>query len=174
MGRFMFSDPPLLCRLFPRPKPPVSAVIFDNLSNKKSTHCSNFQPIIPRSLSGNLNINLPIDNTAVSLSSNDYDSRPSLQSYSSVPYDPSSYFFHKYGSSFNQFPQIRQNESLYTRANLQLSIVHLQSVLALAKKLLMKDTLTFLDEEAQQVTTLLILLFTDSIIIVRDNMFTLN
>lgn len=151
MGRFMFSDPPLLCRLFPRPKPPVSAVIFDNLSNKKSTHCSNFQPIIPRSLSGNLNINLPIDNTAVSLSSNDYDSRPSLQSYSSVPYDPSSYFFHKYGSSFNQFPQIRQNESLYTRANLQLSIVHLQSVLALAKKLLMKDTLTFLDEEAQQV-----------------------
>lgn len=149
----MFLDPPLLCRLFPRPKPPVSANISDanNLSNKKSTHCSNFQPIIPRSLSGNLNINIPMENAAVSLSTNDYDSRPSLQSYSSVPYDPSSYFFHKYGSSFNQFPQIRQNESPYTRTNLQLSIVHLQSVLALAKKLLMKDTLAFLDEEAQQV-----------------------
>lgn len=71
-----------------------------------------------------------------------------------MPYDPSSYFFHKYGSSFNQFPQIRQNESAHTRTNLQLTIVHLQSVLALAKKLLMKDTLAFLDEEALQVIIL--------------------
>ena len=157
MGRFTYLDPPLLCRLFPRPKPPVGASVSDrNILVDKKQHCfSNFRPIIPRSLSGNLNPHLLADCASVSLSINDYDNstikRPSLQSYSSVPYDPSSYFFHKYGSSFNQFPQVRQSESPDRKSSLQFSVVHLQSVLALAKKLLTKDTLAFLDDEAQLV-----------------------
>lgn len=158
MGRFTYVDPPLLCRLFPRPKPPVGAFISDRsiLVDKKEHYFSNFRPIIPRSLSGNFNFHLLADSASVSLSNNDYDNstvkRPSLQSYSSVPYDPSNFFFHKYGSSFNQFPQVRQSESPDRKSSLQFSVVHLQSVLALAKKLLTKDTLAFLDEEAQLVT----------------------
>lgn len=79
--------------------------------------------------------------------------RPSLQSFLSVPYDPTTYFFSRYGSSFNQFPQMRCNESPERRAGMQFTVVHLQSVLALAKKLLTKEILIFLDEEAQQVNT---------------------
>jgi len=47
---------------------------------------------------------------------------------------------------------MRCNESPERRAGMQFTVVHLQSVLALAKKLLTKDILTFLDEEAQQVS----------------------
>ena len=165
MGRFTCLDPPLLCRLFPRPTAPVGASPSDRDTtlDKKQHSFSNFQPIIPRSLSGNLNPHLLADSASVSLSINDYDNstikRPSLQSYSSVPYDPSSYFFHKYGSSFNQFPQVRQNESPTRKNSLQFSVVHLQSVLALAKKLLTKETLAFLDDEAQQVITFIYYVF---------------
>ncbi|XP_015519648.1 phosphatidylinositol 4-kinase alpha isoform X1 [Neodiprion lecontei] len=154
MGRFCSSDPPLLSRIFPRPEPlippPQSFTEKSPLNKKKSFN--NFRSIIPRSLSGNLN---PHTLEILQLTDVvDYASttkRPSLQSYSSVPYDATTYFFSKYGSSFNQFPQMRFTESPEKRATLQLSIVHLQSVLALAKKLLTKDVLTFLDEEAQQI-----------------------
>lgn len=47
---------------------------------------------------------------------------------------------------------MRCNESPERRAGMQFTVVHLQSVLALAKKLLTKEILTFLDEEAQQVS----------------------
>jgi len=46
---------------------------------------------------------------------------------------------------------MRCNESPERRAGMQFTVVHLQSVLALAKKLLTKEILTFLDEEAQHV-----------------------
>ncbi|CAG2062544.1 unnamed protein product, partial [Timema podura] len=89
------------------------------------------------------------------------DKPPALLSYQSVPYDSTTYFFNKYGSSFNQFPYMRFAESPEKRAYLQFSIVHLQvnlsineagrSILALAKKLLTKDMLNFLDEQALDV-----------------------
>lgn len=157
MGRFAYTDPPLLCRIFPRPKAPltISNAEMRLTSDRKHHSFSNFRPIIPRSLSGNLNPHPAIDTTP-SLITADHEyylpaKRPSLQSYSSVPYDPATYFFSRYGSSFNQFPQMRCNESPERRAGMQFNVVHLQSVLALAKKLLTKEILTFLDEEAQQV-----------------------
>ncbi|KZC07783.1 Phosphatidylinositol 4-kinase alpha [Dufourea novaeangliae] len=156
MGRFACTDPPLLCRIFPKPEPPPSVPKTEMrlTSDKKQYSFSNFRPIIPRSLSGNLNPHPAIDNAPNLLTGDQdlpYAKRPSLQSYSSVPYDPAVYFFSRYGSSFNQFPQMRCNESPERRAGMQFSVVHLQSVLALAKKLLTKEILTFLDEEAQQV-----------------------
>ncbi|KAG7197176.1 hypothetical protein KM043_007256 [Ampulex compressa] len=155
MGRFVCVDPPLLCRIFPRPEPPLSASNAESrqIMDKKQQRFSNFRPIIPRSLSGNLNPHPPLDSASLLAADHDYPcaKRPSLQSFLSVPYDPATYFFRKYGSSYNQFPQMRCNESPERRAGMQFNVVHLQSVLALAKKLLTKETLVFLDEEAQQV-----------------------
>nr|CAD7396812.1 unnamed protein product [Timema cristinae] len=157
MGRFCSSEPALLCRLFPRVEPPFPApftVTDTQLYNKKRSF-SNFRSIIPRSLSGNLP---SIDVVSVGSSADSTDNSssfpmrpdkpPALLSYQSVPYDPTTYFFNKYGSSFNQFPYMRFAESPEKRAYLQFSIVHLQSILALAKKLLTKDMLNFLDEQA--------------------------
>jgi len=153
MGRFGCTDPSLLCRIFPRRETPLSASSTENRSmlDRKQHNFSNFRSIIPRSLSGNFNS--CIDNTLSSYDNYDYQysKRPSLQSFLSVPYDPTTYFFSRYGSSFNQFPQMRCNESPERRAGMQFTVVHLQSVLALAKKLLTKEILTFLDEEAQHV-----------------------
>ncbi|KAJ9593546.1 hypothetical protein L9F63_014886, partial [Diploptera punctata] len=154
MGRFCTSDPPLLCRLFPRPEPPIpipASTEVGQLNKKRSF--SNFRSIIPRSLSGNLPsldiVSLgSMDSTDAPIGMN---KRPSLQSYQSVPYDATTYFFSKYGSSFNQFPHMRFAETPEKRAVLQFSIVHLQSVLALAKKLLTKEMLTFLDDQAADV-----------------------
>jgi len=157
MGRFACTDPPLLCRIFPRRETPSPVGSTENrlMPDKKQHSFSNFRPIIPRSLSGNFNSCL--DNAFPGYDSHDYNcgKRPSLQSFLSVPYDPTTYFFSRYGSSFNQFPQMRCNESPERRAGMQFTVVHLQSVLALAKKLLTKEILTFLDEEAQQVSFIL-------------------
>ncbi|KAK0072236.1 hypothetical protein PV325_011661, partial [Microctonus aethiopoides] len=155
MGRFACIDPPLLCRIFPKPDPSVK-VSFDELPpSKRHLSFSNFRPIIPRSLSGNLNSHLTTDSTQASLSmgedQNSMINKPSSRSHISIPYDPSTYFFTRYGSSFNQFPQMRCNENPDKRPGMLFSIIHLQSVLALAKKLLTKDILAFLDEESQQV-----------------------
>lgn len=152
MGRFCTSDPPLLCRLFPRPEPPIPTAAYSEVGQlNKQRSFSNFRSIIPRSLSGNFP-SLDI----VSLSSVDstdvpvgLSKQPSLQTYQPIPYD-ATYFFNKYGSSFNQFPQMRFPESPDKRNIVQVSTVHLQNVLALAKRILMKDMLTFLDEQARE------------------------
>lgn len=59
---------------------------------------------------------------------------------------------------------MRCNESPERRAGMQFTVVHLQSVLALAKKLLTKEILTFLDEEAQQVSFILHIVFVPGLI----------
>ncbi|XP_045539355.1 phosphatidylinositol 4-kinase alpha [Papilio machaon] len=158
MGRYATVDPPLLCRLFPQPPSPVKSKEpepnFEYSTLDKKRKFNQFRPIIPRSLSGNLNPNnegIMENGTDASDSTGGTLKRGSLHSYSSVPYDPTTYFFHKFGSSFNQFPYMRFSESPEKRINVQFYVTYLQSILSLAKKLLTKDLLAFLDEEAEDI-----------------------
>ncbi|XP_075984283.1 phosphatidylinositol 4-kinase III alpha isoform X2 [Anticarsia gemmatalis] len=158
MGRYSTVDPPLLCRLFPQPPSPVKTKEpepnFEYSTLDKKRKFNQFRPIIPRSLSGNLN---PNNENIMENGSDTVDStggtlkRGSLHSYNSVPYDPTTYFFHKFGSSFNQFPYMRFSESPEKRNSVQFYVTYLQSILSLAKKLLTKDLLAFLDEEAEDI-----------------------
>lgn len=159
MGRFATIEPLLLCRLFPQPPSPVKNkelepnIEYSTLDKKRKFN--QFRPIIPRSLSGNLN---PSNELLVNgIGEDTLDSadgtlkRGSLHSYNSVPYDPTTYFFNKFGSSFNQFPYMRFSESPEKRVNVQFYVSYLQSVLSIAKKLLTKELLAFLDEEAEDI-----------------------
>lgn len=158
MGRYATVEPPLLCRLFPQPPSPVKTKdpepSFEYSTLDKKRKFNQFRPIIPRSLSGNLN---PDNETVLENGTDNVDSaggtlkRGSLHSYNSVPYDPTTYFFSKFGSSFNQFPYMRFSESPEKRINVQFLVAYLQSILTLAKKLLTKDLLAFLDEEAEDI-----------------------
>lgn len=158
MGRYATVESPLLCRLFPQPSSPVKTKEpepnFEYSTLDKKRRFNQFRPIIPRSLSGNLN---PNNEVIVENGSDAVDSaggtlkRRSLHSYSSVPYDPTTYFFHKFGSSYNQFAYMRTSESPEKRQNVQFYVTYLQSILSLAKKLLTKDLLAFLDEEAEDI-----------------------
>lgn len=163
MGRFCINNPPLLCRIFPEPdhpvKPKSSDYSYHQLNSNKKRSFNHFRSIIPRSLSGNLNpsavealtANINGD-TVDSLNGTNTLNKRSLQSHNSIPYDPTTYFFTKYGSSFNQFPNMRFTmESPEKRAVLQFPVMHLQTILALAKKLLVKDLLNYLDEEAEDI-----------------------
>nr|XP_034827601.1 phosphatidylinositol 4-kinase alpha isoform X5 [Maniola hyperantus] len=158
MGRYATVEPPLLCRLFPQPSSPVKTKdpepSFEYSTLDKKRKFNQFRPIIPRSLSGNLN---PNNEVIVENGNDTVDStgetvkRGSFHSYNSVPYDPTTYFFHKFGSSFNQFPYMRYSESPEKRISVQFYVTYLQSILSLAKKLLTKDLLAFLDEEAEDI-----------------------
>ncbi|XP_022115075.1 phosphatidylinositol 4-kinase alpha isoform X2 [Pieris rapae] len=158
MGRYPTVEPSLLCRLFPQPSSPVRSKEpepnFEYATLDKKRRFNQFRPIIPRSLSGNLN---PNTETIIENGSDTVDSgrgtlkRSSLQSYHSVPYDPTTYFFHKFGSSFNQFPYMRFPESPEKRIGVPFYVTYLQSILSLAKKLLTRDLLSFLDEEAEDI-----------------------
>ncbi|KAF9417408.1 hypothetical protein HW555_005505 [Spodoptera exigua] len=158
MGRYATVDPPLLCRLFPQPPSPVKTKEpepnFEYSTLDKKRKFNQFRPIIPRSLSGNLNPNNEnlLENGNDTVDGNGGTlKRGSLHSYNSVPYDPTTYFFHKFGSSFNQFPYMRFSESPEKRINVQFYVTYLQSILSLAKKMLTKDLLAFLDEEAEDI-----------------------
>lgn len=164
MGRFCINSPPLICRIFPIPdskmevkKPQIQNGVTDSSTLSKKRSFNQFRSIIPRSLSGNLNP-AAIDalNADIVDGSNSSNSLKKgfkgLQSHNSVPYDPTIYFFTKYGSSFNQFPNMRfAKESPEKRASVQFPVIHLQSILSIAKKLLVKDLLNYLDEEAEDI-----------------------
>lgn len=155
MGRFTDESPPLLCSIFPRSDLATSDKTENHSSSEKKQHnFFNFRSIIPHSLSGYLNPRLTTGTGQTILTSNNDNSnirRLMFKSYTSAPQDPTNFFFNRFGSSFNQFSQTCCNEESECKTGLQFSVVHLQSILALAKKLLTKETLSFLDEEAHQV-----------------------
>uniref|UniRef100_A0A182MWN4 Phosphatidylinositol 4-kinase alpha n=1 Tax=Anopheles culicifacies TaxID=139723 RepID=A0A182MWN4_9DIPT len=150
MGRYAAYDPPLLCRLFPKDEILVVKSAETPLSSdaKDSTSVSQFRSIIPRSMSGSLSVDAGESEKSIN------SSRKKLSSFYSVPYDPTTYFFAKYGSSFNQFPNMRFCDSLEKNDRLQFPINHLQTIFALAKKLLTKETLEHLDEQAGDIYAL--------------------
>lgn len=72
----------------------------------------------------------------------------------STPYfDPTTYFFSKFGSSFNQFPHLRVSDTCEKKSKLLFPVHHLQTILALAKKLLTKEILAFFNEQSFEVYT---------------------
>lgn len=156
MGRYAHSSPPLLCRIFPpitiqcaTKTTPITPVTSNHASFERHQSLSHFRSIIPRSLSGGLSCEALDDSTSDETDSNTRP--PKLQSYYSVPYDPTTYFFAKYGSSFNQFPNMRFNETPEKKQKIQFKIQYLQSIFAIAKKLLTKETLEHLDEQASDI-----------------------
>lgn len=155
MGRYAHSNPPLLCRLHPRPEMPVVKPADESTptstvpSYGKQASLTQFRSIIPRSLSGGLSV----DSDCRSPYNKPYE-RASLNTFFSVPYDATTYFFSKYGSSFNQFPNMRFNELSERKAGIQFPIQHLQTIFAIAKKLLTKETLEHLDEQASDIYSL--------------------
>ncbi|KAL1453772.1 hypothetical protein WDU94_010085 [Cyamophila willieti] len=164
MGRFPIQEPPLLTRIFPKPKPPTinppgaTPTPAPGQTDKKKQASSGggfatFRPIMPRSLSASLNMTAVDILTLTSLdpmldvrASHKLDVRERFESNSS--FDPSTHFFVKYGSSFNQYPYTHLTR---TSNDLHLSVTQLQSVLSLAKQLLQADLLTYLDAQASYV-----------------------
>ncbi|XP_055374781.1 phosphatidylinositol 4-kinase alpha [Condylostylus longicornis] len=158
MGRYTTTDPPLLCRIFPPEEMPVVKNKESTLgsSNEKLTSLSQFRPIIPRSMSGSLSQDSSNESRILRNASTINESkRPSLHTYSSVPYDPTTHFFSKFGSSFNQFPNMRVTETPVKKQKINcFSIQHLQTIFAIAKKLLTKEILEHLDEQAADIFAL--------------------
>lgn len=160
MGRYAHTSPPLLCRIFPPNTIPSAnkvktqtPIMNQTSSLHRQQSLSQFRSIIPRSLSGGLSCEALDD--AISDATDSPNRRPpKLQTYNSVPYDPTTYFFSKYGSSFNQFPNMRFYETPEKKQRIHFKIQHLQSIFAIAKRLLTKETLEFLDEQANDIYSL--------------------
>jgi phosphatidylinositol 4-kinase len=153
-GRIANEDPSLLCRIFPRPKSIFNYKRDHSISDKQEHNFYNFRSIISSSLCNNLNPWLSIGSSCNSFSSsnkNIFLKHPLFKFQPSILYDPLHNIFNWYGSNFNQISQMYYNENLQDKSDLQFNVIHLQSVLALAKKLLTKEMLSFLDKEAQQV-----------------------
>lgn len=156
IGRYAHASPPLLCRLFPRSDAPFmlpKKVTMLATSDERKSSFNQFRSIIPRSLSGGLSYDA-LDDAKMSNTEDDDKKRPSLQTYLSVPYDATTYFFTNHGSSFNQFPNMRFYETPEKKPRIQFSIQHLQTIFAIAKKLLTKETLEYLDEQASDIFAL--------------------
>ncbi|XP_050501433.1 phosphatidylinositol 4-kinase alpha isoform X1 [Diabrotica virgifera virgifera] len=159
MGRFCTSDPPLICRIFPRPEPPLSPGAAREQNIYKRSF-SSFRNIIPRSLSGNLHATVDIlavtaggyDMNDVAYNSNSLKKGSSIL-YNTGPYDARTYFFAKFGSSFNQFPHLRINETNDKKPQVIFPQNHLSTILTLSKSLLTKEILSMLDEQSLEVST---------------------
>ncbi|GJQ75443.1 hypothetical protein Trydic_g23610 [Trypoxylus dichotomus] len=155
MGRFTITDSPLICRLYPKPEPPIiSAHINVERTNVKNTF-SKFWSIIPRSLSGNLSVTSDMLGLTQGCDAVDCINQVHLTKrgagYITGNYDPTTYFFSKFGSSFNQFPNMKFYDSNEKKHNILFPHIHLQTILAFAKKLLTKDMLAFLDEQSLEI-----------------------
>lgn len=163
IGRYAITDIPLIKRMYPAPENPTvkSSNLEQAVLNDQQKFAPNFRPIIPRSMSGSLNIDaIEAKKGSISPSASPHKQAPStgnktLFSYYSVPYDPTHYFFTKFGSSFNQFPNMRSFEQdsdfemQQKREKIQFPINHVQQIFAFAKKLLSKEILEVLDEKAE-------------------------
>lgn len=71
----------------------------------------------------------------------------------STSFDPTTYFFAKFGSSFNQFPPLRINDPNDKKPAIIFPDRHLATILALNKKLLTKEMLTLIDEQSLEIYT---------------------
>ncbi|XP_049821823.1 phosphatidylinositol 4-kinase alpha isoform X3 [Aethina tumida] len=157
MGRFTANDPPLICRIFPKPEPPLSQEATKDQNAYKRSF-SNFRNIIPRSLSGNLAATVDIvtlttqgyETTDIAYNSNSLK-RGSIICHHQGSYDATTYFFSKFGSSFNQFPHLRINDLKDKEKQIIFPEAHLSTILAMNKKLLTKDVLELLDETALEI-----------------------
>lgn len=159
MGRYAHTSPPLLCRIFPPNTIPsankvkTQTPIMHQTPLHRQQSLSQFRSIIPRSLSGGLSCEA-LDDAMSDATDSPNRKPPKLQTYYSVPYDPTTYFFSKYGSSFNQFPNMRFYETPEKKQRIHFKIQYLQSIFAIAKRLLTKETLEFLDEQASDIYSL--------------------
>lgn len=162
IGRFSQSDPPLLCLLFPRHKKILDKVQHPMMMNNGGGHTPNttltssstgyserrtFRSIISRSMSTSLILDL---NTQ---QKDPLHKQLGLRKYVS-PFDSATYFFTKYGSSFNQFPNMRFGDQSPVYQKIQFPIQHLQTIFAISKKILTKDILEYLDEQAGDIYSL--------------------
>ncbi|KAF7274503.1 hypothetical protein GWI33_012847 [Rhynchophorus ferrugineus] len=157
MGRYSVTDPPLICRLFPRPDPPIAQKTNAN-KNQYNRSFSSFRSIIPRSLSGNLTATVDIlaitqgyDASDIAYNSNSLKRSTTVNHQNITSYDPTTYFFAKFGSSFNQFPQLRTNDSHTKKTMIIFPQQHLTTILALSKKLLTKEMLSLIDEQSMEI-----------------------
>ncbi|XP_017786237.1 PREDICTED: phosphatidylinositol 4-kinase alpha isoform X2 [Nicrophorus vespilloides] len=159
IGRFCPVDPPLIVRLYPKPEPPMGGRNVPKKDDKPvyERSFSSFRSIIPRSLSGNLTPALDVLPLIPNTDTVDFNKmKAGIQhaAAASVNYDATTYFFSKFGSSFNQFPNMKfLCESHEKSTRLLFSLDHLQNILSLAKKLLTKEMLTFLDEQSLEMYT---------------------
>lgn len=158
MGRYTYNSPPLLCRIFPPIKIPIISNPLQTNANpihlERQPSLSQFRSIIPRSLSGGLSCEALDDSLSDEADSPNRNPNKKLQSYPSVPYDTTTHFFSKYGSSFNQFQNMRTYDTPEKRSKIQFTTRHLQEIFAIAKKLLTKEFLEHLDEQASDIFAL--------------------
>lgn len=90
------------------------------------------------------------DTTDVAFNSNSLK-RTGPRNQNSSSYDPTTYFFSKFGSSFNQFPHLKINDPNDKKPNIILPHSHLHTILTLSKKLLTKNVLKMLDEQSLEI-----------------------
>lgn len=92
------------------------------------------------------------DTTDVAFNSNSLN-RAGPRNQNSGNYDPKTYFFSKFGSSFNQFPHLKINDPNDKKPNIIFPHSHLHTILTLSKQLLTKNMLQLLDEQSLEIYT---------------------
>lgn len=141
MGRYTVCDgAPLLSLIFPKQELQLnmgSTYIEDIKREKFAT----FTPIT-RSMSGTFYI----DSIEINQSNNVHRT--------GFPYDLTTFFFCKYGSSFNQVYNMTKDLTDEQKIRINVPIHHLQAIFAIAKRILTKETLEYLDEQASDVYNL--------------------